>query len=50
LQEAYKFPGYREGDFPVAERVCKEILALPMRDVTEDDVVRITTIIKEVIQ
>jgi dTDP-4-amino-4,6-dideoxygalactose transaminase len=30
LQEAYKSLGYTEGDFPITERVCREILSLPM--------------------
>lgn len=30
LQPAYANSGYKEGDFPVAETVCKEILSLPM--------------------
>lgn len=30
LQEAFKYLGYREGDFPVSERVSKEIISLPM--------------------
>ncbi|HOX54800.1 MAG TPA: DegT/DnrJ/EryC1/StrS family aminotransferase [Candidatus Omnitrophota bacterium] len=30
LQEAYKELNYKKGDFPVAERVCQEIIALPM--------------------
>ncbi len=30
LQEAYAELGLKEGDFPVAERVAKEILSLPM--------------------
>lgn len=30
LQEAYKHLGYSEGDFPVAEKACREILSLPM--------------------
>jgi dTDP-4-amino-4,6-dideoxygalactose transaminase len=30
LQEVYKDLGYVEGDFPVAERIAKEILSLPM--------------------
>jgi dTDP-4-amino-4,6-dideoxygalactose transaminase len=30
LQKAYADLGYRRGDFPVSERVCQEILSLPM--------------------
>lgn len=30
LQEAYLHLGYREGDFPVSERLCGEVLSLPM--------------------
>ncbi len=30
LQKAYRSLGYREGDFPVAERLAGEILSLPM--------------------
>ena len=30
LQKAYRALGYREGDFPVTERVAAEILSLPM--------------------
>ena len=30
LQEAYKELGHKKGDFPVAERLCAEILSLPM--------------------
>lgn len=30
LQEAYRHHNYREGDFPVAEAVAKQILSLPM--------------------
>lgn len=30
LQNAYKSLGYKEGDFPVSEKVANEILSLPM--------------------
>ena len=30
LQDAYKCLGYKEGDFPVAESVCKQVLSLPV--------------------
>ncbi|NJL83029.1 MAG: DegT/DnrJ/EryC1/StrS family aminotransferase [Chloroflexaceae bacterium] len=30
LQPAYRFLGYQEGDFPVTEALCRQILSLPM--------------------
>lgn len=30
LQKAFGFAGYREGDFPVTERLCKSVLSLPI--------------------
>ncbi|MBU1075983.1 MAG: DegT/DnrJ/EryC1/StrS family aminotransferase, partial [Spirochaetes bacterium] len=30
LQKAYKYLGYKKGDFPVAEKLSNEILSLPM--------------------
>ena len=30
LQKAYSYLGYGSGDFPVAEKLCGEVLALPM--------------------
>jgi len=30
LQKAYAYLGYNAGDFPVAEKLCNEVLALPV--------------------
>jgi len=30
LQDAYKGLGYKKGDFPITEKICDEILSLPM--------------------
>ena len=30
LSEAYKYLGYKKGDFPVAEQYADEVLSLPM--------------------
>lgn len=35
LQEAFRYLGYKEGDFPVAEAVSKDILALPVHPYLE---------------
>lgn len=37
LQPCFAYLGHKEGDFPVAERVCKRILALPMYPELGDD-------------
>jgi dTDP-4-amino-4,6-dideoxygalactose transaminase len=30
MQNAYSYIGYKEGDFPITEKLCKEVLSLPM--------------------
>lgn len=44
LSEAYRNLGYKEGDFPVAERYAKEVLSIPMyngmTEEEQDEVIR----------
>jgi len=50
LQDALRFLGYEEGDFPVAEKSAKEVLSLPIYPELEECVIeRIAEIIKEVV-
>ncbi len=37
LQQAYRDLGYRKGDFPVSEELCKKVLSLPMHTELEQD-------------
>lgn len=37
LQQAYKNLNYKEGDFPVSEKLCKKVLSLPIHTELEDD-------------
>ncbi len=40
FQEAYKDLGYKQGDFPIAEKLSKEILSLPMYpELTEEEII-----------
>lgn len=48
LQAPYKHLGYKEGDFPVAEQACKEVLALPFYpEISEKDLTTVSDAIKE---
>jgi dTDP-4-amino-4,6-dideoxygalactose transaminase len=39
LQPAFKYLGYKEGDFPEAEKASREVLSLPIQqDLTDDEV------------
>ena len=43
LQECFSYLGYKEGDFPVAEKISKEIMSLPMNpDLTNEEIEYIT--------
>jgi len=37
MQEAYRYLGYGEADFPVTDRLCREVLSLPMHTELEQD-------------
>lgn len=47
LQKAYKGYGYKEGDFPVAERLSEEVLSLPVHtEMEEEQILFITAQVK----
>ena len=37
LQKCYSYLGYKEGDFPNAEKACKEVLTIPLHPYLTDD-------------
>jgi dTDP-4-amino-4,6-dideoxygalactose transaminase len=44
LQEAYKYLGYKKGDFPVTETLCSEVLSLPVHpEIEQEQIEYITT-------
>jgi len=46
LQDAFKYLNYKPGDFPLSEKISKEIVSLPMHPyLTEDEIEKITNII-----
>jgi len=51
LQKAFAYLGYREGDFPVAEKICNEVLALPIHtELQREEQEQIVSKLKEIIQ
>jgi len=50
LQEAFRYLGHREGDFPVSEMLCRSVLSLPMHtELTEEQVKYISSAVVEFI-
>jgi UDP-2-acetamido-2-deoxy-ribo-hexuluronate aminotransferase len=50
LQNAYRNLGYKEGDFPVTEHLCKNVISLPMHtELDSEQLTYITTAVKEFI-
>ena len=43
LQECFRYLGYKEGDFPIAEKISKEILSLPMNPYLSDEEIEYIT-------
>jgi len=48
LQEAYRYLGYKQGDFPVAEELTQQVLSLPMHtELTSDQLNYIVSAIRK---
>lgn len=43
LQKAFAYLGYREGDFPVSEKLCKTVVSLPMHTELDEEQLRYIT-------
>ncbi|MBQ7257826.1 MAG: DegT/DnrJ/EryC1/StrS family aminotransferase [Abditibacteriota bacterium] len=51
LQPAYDFLNYKENDFPITERICKQVLSLPIfPELSEEDRNTVATSVIESIQ
>ena len=50
LQEAFKYLGYKMGDFPISEQLSREVLSLPLYpELTEEQVDSVAAAIKDVV-
>jgi len=48
LQKAYTDPRYKEGDFPVTEHLCRNVISLPMHtELSDSDLAFITSVVLE---
>jgi dTDP-4-amino-4,6-dideoxygalactose transaminase len=48
LQKCFEYLGYKKGDFPVAEKLCSSVLALPMfPELTENEINYICDVVRE---
>jgi dTDP-4-amino-4,6-dideoxygalactose transaminase len=43
MQKAYKDPRYKEGDFPVTEKLCASVLSLPMHTELDEETLKFIT-------
>ncbi len=43
LQKAYQYLGYKEGDFPVTEHLCKSVISLPIHTELEEEELKYIT-------
>lgn len=51
LQNAYKYLGYKENDFPVTEELCKKVISLPMHtELDQEQLKYITSTILDFIE
>jgi dTDP-4-amino-4,6-dideoxygalactose transaminase len=44
LQNAYQYLGYKEGDFPVTEQLCKTVISLPMHTELDEEQLHYITV------
>jgi dTDP-4-amino-4,6-dideoxygalactose transaminase len=51
LQPAYRYLGYREGDFPVTEEAARQVLSLPMYpELTEEQLQEVAGALKDIMK
>jgi len=49
--EGYKYLGYKEGDLPYTELICKEVFSLPMYPyLTNEKVMKVCSVLKEILR